>query len=58
MTAYILIGVSYEERDMLRSFGAAYAAYRQHTPMLVPWRVRRSARRLERHNPGEPTALL
>lgn len=57
MTAYILIGVSYEERDMLRGFGAAYAAYRQRVPMLVPWRLRRGARRLERHKPGEPTAL-
>jgi methanethiol S-methyltransferase len=36
MTAYILVGVSYEERDLLRAFGAAYRAYRAQVPMLIP----------------------
>src|SRR5262245_25150984 len=36
MTAYILIGVRYEERDLVRIFGSTYQAYRQRVPMLVP----------------------
>jgi len=36
MTAYILIGVHYEERDLVRIFGSAYQAYRQRVPMLLP----------------------
>ena len=36
MTAYILIGVHYEERDLVRIFGSTYQAYRQRVPMLLP----------------------
>jgi len=36
LTAYIFIGVYFEERKLLLEFGEAYAEYRQHTPMLVP----------------------
>jgi protein-S-isoprenylcysteine O-methyltransferase Ste14 len=45
MTAYILIGLHYEERDLVRSFGAQYKAYRAATPKLLPrlWRLRRPA---------------
>ena len=44
MTLYVLIGVHYEERDLVRSFGADYEAYRRRVPGLVPrpWRWRRS----------------
>jgi protein-S-isoprenylcysteine O-methyltransferase Ste14 len=38
MTVYILIGIQLEERDMLRRFGAVYAAYRQQVPAFIPWR--------------------
>ena len=37
MTIYILIGLSYEERDLLRTFGAAYQAYRRRVPMIIPY---------------------
>ena len=39
-TAYIAIGVGYEERDLRRSFGATYDAYAARVPALVPrlWR--------------------
>ena len=41
-TAYILIGISFEERDLLAQFGSRYAEYRRRVGMLLPWR-RRSA---------------
>ena len=36
MTAYILIGLRFEERDLLRRFGARYRTYQAKTPMLIP----------------------
>lgn len=36
-TAYILIGIYFEERKLLREFGQAYARYKSVTPMLIPW---------------------
>lgn len=41
-TAYVLIALRYEERDLEREFGATYAAYRQRVPALLP-RLRRRA---------------
>ena len=35
-TAYILIGVRLEERDLIAEFGASYEHYRQRVPMLLP----------------------
>ena len=35
-TLYILAGIYFEERKLLREFGAAYAEYRKSTPMLIP----------------------
>ncbi len=36
MTVYILIGIRYEERDLVRHFGADYERYRERVPMLLP----------------------
>lgn len=36
MTAYMLIGIRYEERDLVRFIGDDYANYRSAVPMLVP----------------------
>jgi protein-S-isoprenylcysteine O-methyltransferase Ste14 len=36
LTVYILVGVQFEERKLLRQFGSAYAEYRQKIPMLIP----------------------
>lgn len=42
-SAFIFIGVWFEERDLMRDFGQAYAAYRQRTRMLVPSLRRKTA---------------
>jgi protein-S-isoprenylcysteine O-methyltransferase Ste14 len=36
LTVYILIGIYFEERKLLREFGQAYAEYQSTTPMLIP----------------------
>jgi protein-S-isoprenylcysteine O-methyltransferase Ste14 len=36
-TAYILVGIRLEERDLLSAFGSAYGEYRGEVPMVVPW---------------------
>jgi protein-S-isoprenylcysteine O-methyltransferase Ste14 len=36
LTAYIRIGIYFEERKLLREFGDRYAVYRAATPMLFP----------------------
>jgi protein-S-isoprenylcysteine O-methyltransferase Ste14 len=35
-TLYIFIGAYFEERKLLREYGAAYAKYKSVTPMIVP----------------------
>lgn len=37
-TAYILLGILLEERDLVEIFGDDYRRYRQRVSMLVPWR--------------------
>jgi methanethiol S-methyltransferase len=37
-TAYILIGILLEERDLVSLFGDDYRRYRNRVAMLVPWR--------------------
>jgi protein-S-isoprenylcysteine O-methyltransferase Ste14 len=37
-TAYILVGIMLEERDLIALFGDDYRRYRNHVSMLVPWR--------------------
>ena len=36
MLAYVLIGVYYEERDLLATHGEAYREYQKRTPKLIP----------------------
>ena len=46
MTVYVLIGITFEERDLVALFGDRYRRYREQVSMLLP--CRRSA---PRHGP-------
>jgi methanethiol S-methyltransferase len=50
-TAYILVAIQLEERDLLDAFGRDYAEYRRRTPMLIP-RIGRKRRAM-----GSPTVI-
>jgi protein-S-isoprenylcysteine O-methyltransferase Ste14 len=41
-TAYILVAIQLEERDLVAEHGASYESYRRRVPMLVPRSARRS----------------
>jgi len=40
-TAYILVAIQFEERDLIRSYGDTYRVYRQRVSMLIPFPKRR-----------------
>ena len=45
LTIYILIGILFEERKLLREFGQEYANYKSVTPMLIPGLSKTGAQR-------------
>jgi protein-S-isoprenylcysteine O-methyltransferase Ste14 len=42
-TAYILLAIQFEERDLIREHGDAYESYRRSVPMLVPFAGKRDS---------------
>jgi hypothetical protein len=38
-TAYILIAIQFEERDLVRIHGVSYQNYRKNVPMILPVRL-------------------
>ena len=50
-TAYIVLAIQFEERDLVHEHGASYEAYRRSVPMLLPWRRRPTTRRRPTRRP-------
>ena len=48
-TAYILLAIQFEERDLVREFGDTYEDYRRNVPMLIPSVRKRSLEKTSNH---------
>ena len=55
-TAYIVLAIQFEERDLVAEHGASYQEYRRKVPMLVPGLRPRQAREKRVANPGTGAA--
>ncbi len=45
-TAYLLVAIQLEERDLIKGLGQDYVDYRKRIPMILPIRVRRAVTRI------------
>lgn len=57
MSAYMLVAIRYEERDLVGIFGRDYEEYRQRVGMLTP-RLRRSRHSRRPNNADEPASRI
>jgi protein-S-isoprenylcysteine O-methyltransferase Ste14 len=57
-TAYILIAIQLEERDLVHEHGASYEDYRRRVPMLVPFTRNATATRQKLERAGTAAFLL
>jgi methanethiol S-methyltransferase len=55
-SAYIAVGIRFEERDLRRTFGVAYEDYASRVPALVPALPRRRSRSCAEHGEGVPAS--
>ncbi len=53
-TGYILIGIWFEERDLVTQFGERYRRYREQVGMLLPRPARKAAAKAGAGSPGSP----
>jgi methanethiol S-methyltransferase len=55
-TAYILIAIQFEERDLVHQFGETYESYRKRVPMIIPFRIRGAKLWRESSRPSSSTS--
>lgn len=57
-TAYILIAIQFEERDLVAHFGDRYRRYRQQAPMLIPFTKKPVSMPVPQEMPSEAGAKM